>query len=247
VWDDRAAGLELCRAADVVFVLTLAEGESLVRAGVDASRLVAVAQGPKLEGEADPAGFRRRHGVRGPLVLFLGRKMASKGYHLLLGATSDVWRAVPEAVFVFVGPRVDPDCATVFARHADPRVVELEGLDEREKHSALAASDLVCVPTTADVFPLAFAEAWHCGKPVVSGRFAGADEVVRDGVDGLLVDPRPPAVAAAVTRLLCDARMRAELGARGRERARAELTWAAVVERVVNGYRTAAPRSYARV
>lgn len=236
VWDDPAAGADLCRTADVVYALTAAEAGGLAAAGADPGRIVIVGQGPRLEGRPDPAGFMDRYGLAAPMVLFLGRKMRSKGYRKLLEATPAVWGAMPETSFAFAGPAVAPEWERDFAAHADPRLVDLGMLDEQEKHSALTACDLVCLPTTTDVFPLVLAEAWHCCKAVVCGRFDGVEGVVRDGVDGIVVEPRADAVAAALIRLLSDEPLRTAMGRHGRDRAMREMTWEAVATRVLEGY-----------
>ena len=75
-------------------------------------------------------------------------------------------------------------------------------------------------------FGLVFLEANACGKPVIAGRAGGAPEVVRDGVNGLLVDGDDAAdVARALRRLLTDPALAEALGERGREMA-ASATWA---------------------
>ncbi len=66
----------------------------------------------------------------------------------------------------------------------------------------------------------------------------GYDEVVRDGVDGLLVPPRDAAaVARAAERILGDADLAARLAAAGRERA-ASFDWGVVAERIEAVYRS---------
>ena len=240
VWDDPAEGAGLCRAADVVYALTAREAERLAAVGVDPSRIAIVGQAPRLEGGPDHSGFMERHGLAAPVVLFLGRKMRSKGYRDLLDAMPAVWREKPAARFAFAGPAVGPDWERDLVEHLDPRLVDLGTLGEREKRAALEGCDVVCLPTTTDVLPLVLVEAWHCGKPVVCGRFDGAREVVRDGVDGIVVEPGGEAVAAALLRLLADEALRAAMGREGRERALREMTWEAVTARVVAGYRRAA-------
>ncbi|WP_329562732.1 glycosyltransferase family 4 protein [Streptomyces uncialis] len=238
VWPDRETVLDGCRAADAVFALSTAERDMLHGAGVAASALHIVGQGPHLPGTADPDGFRAAHGIDGPMVLFLGRKMRSKGYVTLLEATRRIWAQHPDTRFVFLGPRWDNDCAALFARHADPRIVELGMVDEDTKHSALAACDLVCVPSTVDIFPLVYVEAWACGKPVVASRFLGSGEVVHHGRDGLLVDPAPRPVAEAVGRLLAHPAERHAMGRHAQDRVRRELGWDAIADRVDTVYRT---------
>ncbi|GGP55344.1 glycosyltransferase family 4 protein [Streptomyces melanogenes] len=238
VWPDRETVLDGCRSADAVFALSVAERGMLRDAGVNASRLHIIGQGPHLPGTPDPARFRREHGIEGPVVLFLGRKTRSKGYVTLLEATEHVWQQHPDTTFVFMGPRWDEDCAQRFAEHADPRVIELGMADEDAKHSALAACELLCVPSTVDLFPLVYVEAWACRKPVVASTFLGSTEVVAHGRDGLLVRPTARTVAEAVNRLLGNPSERRAMGEHGYDKVRRELGWDAVADRVHTVYRT---------
>ncbi len=140
---------------------------------------------------------------------------------------------MPETVFAFGGPQGGRDDEHIFACHRDERILDLGMLDESTKHDALVACDLLCLPSSADVFPLVFAEAWSCGKPVVSGRFAGVEDVVRPDVDGLVCDLTAGQVACAVLRLLRDRELRTSLGAAGLARIRDGMNWphvATVVE-----------------
>ncbi|WP_238011725.1 glycosyltransferase family 4 protein [Dactylosporangium sp. AC04546] len=248
VWPDVDLGARLCAAAEALFLLTPAEAAALRAFGADPARLRTLPSAPDLAGRPDPDGFRARHGIAGPLVLFLGRRVATKGYRVLLDAAPRVWADHPGTTFAFAGPYAEPGAAAAFAA-ADPRIRDLGVLDEQAKHDALAACDVFCLPTSADVFPLVFAEAWSLARPVVTGRFPGVRDVVGDGVDGLVVAARAADVAAAVGRLLADPALRAALGARGRARVAATMGWdrvAAAVEAGYPGYRTtfsAPPRS----
>jgi glycosyltransferase involved in cell wall biosynthesis len=75
-------------------------------------------------------------------------------------------------------------------------------------------------------------QAFAAGKPVVTTSDAGGVlEWVEDSVTGLVADPEPAAVAAALDRLLGDPELARRLGAAGRARV-ADLAWGAVVERL---------------
>jgi glycosyltransferase involved in cell wall biosynthesis len=72
-------------------------------------------------------------------------------------------------------------------------------------------------------------EAMLCGKPVVTCRDSGgATELVADGETGLVADPTPEALAAAIDGLWGDRGLRRRLGARARQRART-VNWDGVV------------------
>lgn len=237
-WTDQAAGLAVCKEANVLFVLTKAEGEQLVQCGLAPQKLVLIGQGPQLTGEPDPEDFRRRYGINGPMVLFLGRKAHFKGYKLLLEATKHVWSQYPTTAFVFIGPCWDADCAEVFAAFAEPRIIEIDQVGEQEKHNALAACDLLCLPSTADVFPLVYVEAWSCGKPVIASYFPGVQEIVRHGQDGLIVAPESAAIAEAIQRLLCEPHQRHMMGRAGLERVKKQLNWNVVADHIEAAYTT---------
>lgn len=238
LWHDRESAGDLARQAAVVFALTSTEARSLAAFGVTPARIAPLSQGPQLAGAPDPAGFRASVGAAGPLVLFLGRKLPTKGYRHLIAATPAIVARCPGTTVVVAGPR--PPGVADEAATSVPGLVEMGPLDEVDKHSALVAADLLCLPTVADAFPLVFVEAWWCGTPVVSGPFPGAHEVVRDGVDGVVVDAEPGAVAAAVTDLLADPRRRRAMAHAGRRRAASELSWDAVAADAERGYREAA-------
>jgi glycosyltransferase involved in cell wall biosynthesis len=237
-WPDVPLGGRLCAAADVLYVLTRTEAAAVCAQGADPARLRELPPAPDLVGTPRPAEFRARYGLSGPLVLFLGRRVATKGYRTLLDAAPRVWKAFPDTVFAFAGPLGEPAATAAFAAVTDRRIRDLGLLDERTKHDALAACDVFCLPTSAEVFPLVFAEAWSAGRPVVTGRFNGVDEVVRDGVDAVVVEHDPAVLARCLCALLADPDRRAALGAAGRLRVPADMGWDHVAAAVDAGYRS---------
>jgi glycosyltransferase involved in cell wall biosynthesis len=90
---------------------------------------------------------------------------------------------------------------------------------------------LVVCPAFDEDFGLTCLEAMACGTPVVACRDGGGYvELIEDGIDGLLVEPNGPAIAAAIRTLQDDELARA-MGARGRQKARA-YTWDRAVDQV---------------
>jgi len=69
------------------------------------------------------------------------------------------------------------------------------------------------------VTPLKPLEAMAAGRTVIASDVGGMRELITDGVTGLLVPPDdPPALAAALRRVMEDPPLRKRLGAEGRER-----------------------------
>jgi phosphatidylinositol alpha 1,6-mannosyltransferase len=81
---------------------------------------------------------------------------------------------------------------------------------------AVAAMDIFFNPSVTETFGNVSLEAMACGVPVVAARAAGSEDIVTDGVTGLLV--RPGAIdgyASALARLVTDASFRAQMGQAG--------------------------------
>jgi glycosyltransferase involved in cell wall biosynthesis len=92
--------------------------------------------------------------------------------------------------------------------------------------------DAPCVLAVAhdEDYGLTAIEAMRHGRPViVCTDGGGLTELVVHEQTGLIVDPTPQAVAAAIERLVADRDLAAELGRNGRDRA-AELSWAHAVD-----------------
>lgn len=86
--------------------------------------------------------------------------------------------------------------------------------------------------------PMVVLEAMAVGLPVVSTRVEGIPEVVRDGQDGLLVEPNSPeALAAALRRFATGAVNPATLGDSGWQRQRALYSDVAMAQGVADVYR----------
>src|SRR5262249_55093754 len=83
----------------------------------------------------------------------------------------------------------------------------------------LAAADLALVPSWDEPFGRAAGEGLMMQVPVIATSVGGVREVIADGVDGLVRDPRDPeGWAEAISALLDDPVRRREMGERGRRR-----------------------------
>ena len=88
-------------------------------------------------------------------------------------------------------------------------------MSNEEVAACYAHADLFALPSTGEGFGLVFLEAMAFSKPVVGAASGGTTDVVEEGINGLLVPPNNVgALAQALSRLLCDESLRAELGRR---------------------------------
>jgi glycosyltransferase involved in cell wall biosynthesis len=104
---------------------------------------------------------------------------------------------------------------------------------------AMAAADLVVVPSRFEGFGLTALEAMALGRPVVATTAGGLPEVIEHGVSGWLVAPaEPQALAAAISSLLDNAALRTSLGSAAKERANDHFALPAIARRLCDIYRT---------
>jgi glycosyltransferase involved in cell wall biosynthesis len=113
-----------------------------------------------------------------------------------------------------------PDRHAVVRLPFDPDVRPLYDLVEVALH-----------PSRWDALPNAVLEAMALGKPVVASRATGNAVIIRDGEDGLLVEPmNPRAWAAAIDRVLGDPALAARIASAGRDRAREDFRFERTLE-----------------
>src|SRR5207249_2718587 len=90
----------------------------------------------------------------------------------------------------------------------------------RDAPRIVQAFDVIAVPSHVEPLGNATLEAMAAGRPVVGSRVGGLPEMVVDGETGLLVPPsNPPALAAAIERLVFDEPLRLRMSIMARQRA----------------------------
>jgi len=162
-----------------------------------------------------------------------------KGLRVFLAAAARVAAADPRARFVLVG---DGPARSELERLAASLGIadRVRFLGERaDAASLLPGFDVLVQPSLWEGFGLSVLEGMAAGVPVVATCVGGLPEVVRDGLDGVLVPPSDaPRLAAAITALLADDGRAARLGAAGLLRARGEFHVDRLVAETASVYRT---------
>ena len=160
-------------------------------------------------------------------VVFTGTLTAKKGVVSLIRAWPAVLAAVPAAELHLYGKDATADGGGSMRERLSALLaasgaggVTFHGHVARETiFSALEQARAAVFPSYAEAFGIAPFEAMVRGCPTIYTTREPGPELVRDGIDGLLVDPDDPgAIAAALVRLLGDDALAAHLGAQGRRR-----------------------------
>jgi glycosyltransferase involved in cell wall biosynthesis len=181
----------------------------------------------------DGERFRRAHGIpaEAPLIVVVGAITHGRGHDVLVQALPAIRRAIPDARLAIVGephPReLDREYKRDLARIGEslaPGAITFTGF-EQHVEDAYAAASVVVNPTRYEAFGRVAFEALIAGRPVVSTSVGAVPEVLRDGVDALLVpSERPRDLARATVRVLSDPDLARRLVDSGAARTRAELS-----------------------
>ncbi len=158
-------------------------------------------------------------------VICVGRLTPAKGQHVLVEA---VHRLVGEGRRLRLRLVGDgEDRASLERQVAELGLTEqvvFEGAVNQDRIRDLyAAADAFAIPSFAEGIPVVLMEAMAMEIPCVTTWITGVPELIRNGVDGLLVAPGDgDALAAALARLMDDPGLRQRLGQSGRQRVLAE-------------------------
>ncbi|KEF34941.1 lipopolysaccharide biosynthesis protein [Deinococcus sp. RL] len=151
--------------------------------------------------EARGEAFRAEFGVSGdaPLVMYLGRLAAEKNLEVMLRAFAQAQASRPELRLLVVGD--GPGRAA--AQGAAPPGVTFTGpVPYARVPEALAAADAFLTASTTEVLPMSMIEALAAGAPLVAARSPAALDLIQPGVNGLVTDPTPDALAAGLLGVL---------------------------------------------
>jgi glycosyltransferase involved in cell wall biosynthesis len=162
--------------------------------------------------QVDPGKPPSEHEPRRTLVS-MGRFGPEKGFDLLIDAFARIAADLPEWDLVIWGDgALRPELEAQRARLGLAGRVQLPGRTTTP-HTELRAADLYALSSRREGFPMALAEAMACGLPAVAFDLpSGPRDIMRDGIDGVLVpNGDVPALADALASLMRDVERRAAM------------------------------------
>lgn len=175
--------------------------------------------------DANPERFRRRHGIEGDYLLYVGRVDVKKGCRELFDDVVRLHESGHHRLrLVLVG-----SAAMKLPRH--PAVTALGFLPEADKNDALAGALALVVPSPYESLSLVALEAWGLGIPVLAS--AASPVLVghceRSGGGVIYFDSRE--FIQAVDRLSSTPELCHVLGEKGREYVERHFRWPPLIER----------------
>jgi len=239
----------VARLATDLLVVSASEREFLIAAGLIPAAKSRVLKHGSIAGvdcerfkpDADArAALRAELGIPAdaPVFLFIGRLKRDKGVLDLARAFAALAREDPACRLLIVGPdeegllpEIEQACAGCRARLY---VAGLSAVPERYMN----ASDLLCLPSYREGFPVTVIEAAAAGVPTIGARIYGITDAIVEGETGLLFEAGDVRQLAQGMRALAgDASLRRRMGQRARKRAQRDFAQAQLTAALLAHYR----------
>jgi glycosyltransferase involved in cell wall biosynthesis len=189
---------------------------------------VVVGVGSDVPSRPDPDRFRRRHRIDRPFAIYIGRIDTNKGCAELFDYFQRYAMTFPRGLdLILVGNAIIP----VPPHH---RIHHLGFLPDREKFDALAAADLLIMPSYFESLSMVALEAWALGRPVLANGRCDVlkGQCIRSGA-GLYYESYPE-FAETLYSLESNGPLHARLGLNGRDYFARHYAWPVIEQKYLD-------------
>jgi len=172
------------------------------------------------------------------VILFVGNLRSVKGIDYLIGAMNSIKEKVPEAVLLLVGDGEQKKELEEMVKHLnlEENIIFSGKVLNKYIPEYMSASDIFVLPSLSEGFPMVILEAMASGLPIVATKVGGIPEVVKDGENGLLVEPKnSKQIAEKVLLLLENNELREKISNNNIEKAK-EYSWRNTIDKIEKIY-----------
>jgi len=229
------------------------------KAGIPDEKIVAIYNGVDTEkfNPDVPAGdIKEKYGLKdSKIVLFVGRVAPAKGLEYLVKAANIIIneKNVKDMKFLIVGPfkymfsegKARSDYAEklmdlVRKYSLQNNFIFTDAVPEDDLPMFYAACDVFVLPSVFEAFPMVLLEAMASGKPVIGSDVGGISEVIKDGENGFVFEPKNyEDLAKKILELIEDDKLREEMGGISRKIAEKDFSWEKIAKDILQVYRGA--------
>jgi glycosyltransferase involved in cell wall biosynthesis len=241
-WFAEWLEVQMFSHADGLFVVSEVLRKYFLESGVPADRILVIPNGAEVDRfkpEAADQAVRLQMGEGNVVVGFVGSFASFHGIEQLRQAIDFACSRRKNVRFMLVGSgerskKLKEHCVQMgfdkvvhFAGHVPPERVP----------GYMAAADILLAPYEAqDLFyfsPIKIFEYMAAGRAVLAASVGQIAEVIEDGTNGILYNPRDPeSLGVGLDKLLDDPSLRRRLGENARQTVVGHYTWRANAERV---------------
>ena len=176
------------------------------------------------------------------VLLTVGRLVPRKGHSSVILALKEAIKTYPKVVYFIVGRGPERENLSKLTEDSGlSNCVKFTGfVSDEEIIAFLHLCDIFVLPNKVvngdyEGFGIVFAEANACGKPVIGGKSGGVSDIIKEGVNGYLVDPENiMELKEKILEILENEKLARQLGLKGREMARNEFNYSNTARKIVD-------------
>ncbi len=175
------------------------------------------------------------------VVGMVGRFVKEKGFPEFVNAARILSKDYPDVHFLAVGHRLSSERGgDAFSPEENSLPQRFIVLTDRDDMPELyACMDIHVLPSHREGFPRSLIEGAATGLPQVATAIRGCRQVIREGLNGLLVEPKDAqALALAIKTQLDDPELRETMGQNSRRIAVEQFNQSLVFRRIIGIYRS---------
>lgn len=194
----------------------------LIEFGFPRDRIVTIHNGINVDQFKDigtKEEFRKSHGFGDELILIqIARIEEVKGHKYLIEAISklDKEKYNVKALILSTGSKKEEMQQLAKDLKVDDRVIFTGLVPDINEY--IIMSDVLALPSLGEAFGLVLCEGMMYEKPCIASNVHGIPEVVTDGVNGLLVEPKDvDGIKTAIMKMYDNPDLREQMGKRGKE------------------------------
>lgn len=223
-------GIRLClNRADKIIVLSDNMKSDFKDMGLSDDKLAIVRNGVMIPEKESARKTEPQGENRCLTILFLNRIDIPKGIKELLEAAEMICCKDPNVNFRIVGPASDCHSQimhTLKEKNLLPRIRIKEPVEGQQKTKEYMQADIYVLPSHLEALPIGLLEAMSYGLPCIVTTVGAIPEIVKDGINGLLVPPKDvQTLYEALQRLIGDSKLRGNLGSNARNTILKQYTW----------------------
>ncbi len=212
---------------DVFFSLSRFITELLRKGGISEENIVKVVNIPDIRISEKQISLKDDL----PIITYIGDLGKIKGVEMLIRAFGKI---DTEARLIIVGDGPERE---KLEKLAGKNVEFLGKIDHDVIHSVYQRSDVIVVPSLwPEPLSRVLLEAAYFGKPVIATHVGGTPDVVKDGYNGLLVEPKVEELAAKLKSLVENPNLLRYMEVNMKRYYRKELTEERILSRIINTY-----------
>ena len=185
--------------------------------------------------------IKKSYNVEGHyLILFVGRLSEEKGVAYLIEAMPEILKEIPNISLMIIGDGPEKNNLEELVKRLNlaKNIIFRGWIPNKDLNKVYRNADIFVLPSLREGLPVVLLEAMACGTPVVASKVGGIPDIIKNGENGFLIEPKnSKEFADKIIRLLLDEKLKQKFSEEGLKIVQKRFSWNVVVEKFVEIYR----------